>query len=55
MIKKEKDPKIEKLAGDVFSKMAEIGKPFEDKEKELPGLNVVGPEAAMKELLELEE
>ena len=55
MIKKEKDPKIEKLAGDVFSKMAEIGKPCEDKEKELPGLNVVGPEAAMKELLELEK
>ena len=54
MIEREKDPQIEKLAGDVFSKMAEIGKPF-DKKEELPEYNIMTPEAALKELLELEK
>jgi|TARA_R110002050_G_scaffold26919_12_gene70650 hypothetical protein len=54
MIEREKDPQIEKLAGDVFSKMAEIGKPF-DKKEELPEYNIITPEAALKELLELEK
>ena len=34
--------------------MAEIGKPF-DKKEELPEYNIITPEAALKELLELEK
>lgn len=54
MIEREKDPKIEKLSGDVFSKMAEIGQPF-DKKEDLPGANIVSPEDAIKELLEIQK
>jgi len=53
MIEREKDPQIQKLAGDVFSKMAEIGEPF-DKKEDLPGANIVSPEDAIKELLKIQ-
>ncbi len=53
MIEREKDPQIQKLAGDVFSKMAEIGEPF-DKKEDLPGANIVSPEDAIKELLKMQ-
>ena len=54
MIEREKDPQIEKLAGDVFSKMAEIGAPF-DKGTDHPDANIVSPEDAIKELLKIQK
>jgi hypothetical protein len=54
MIEREKDPQIEKLAGDVFSKMAEIGKPF-DKGTDHPEAHIVSPEDAIKELLQIQK
>ena len=51
MIEREKDPIIAKLAVDVFSKMAEIGEPFDNKTDNLPGADIVTPEDAIKELL----
>ena len=54
MIEKEKDPIIDKLAGDVFSKMAEIGKPF-DKGTDHPETHIVSPEDAIKELLKIQK
>ncbi len=54
MIEKEKDPIIAKLAADVFSKMDEIGKPF-DKGTDHPGAHIVSPEDAIKELLKIQK
>ena len=54
MIEREKDPQIEKLAADVFSKMAEIGKPF-DKGTDHPEAHIVSPEDAIKELLQIQK
>ena len=54
MIKREKDPIIAKLAADVFSKMAEIGKPF-DTGTDHPDANIVSPEDAVKELLKIQK
>ena len=54
MIEREKDPIIAKLAADVFSKMAEIGKPF-DTGTDHPDANIVSPEDAVKELLKIQK
>lgn len=55
MIEREKDPIIAKLAVDVFSKMAEIGEPFDNKTDNLPGADIVTPEDAIKELLKMQK
>ena len=54
MIEREKDPIIAKLAVDVFSKMAEIGKSF-DTGTDHPDANIVSPEDAVKELLKIQK
>jgi len=54
MIEREKDPQIEKLAADVFSKMAEIGAPF-DKGTDHPDTHIVSPEDAVRELLKIQK
>lgn len=55
MIEREKDPIIAKLAADVFSKMAEIGEPFDNKTDNLPGADIVTPEDAVRELLKIQK
>ena len=54
MIEREKDPIFAKLAADVFSKMAEIGKPF-DKGTDYSGSTIVSPEDAVRELLKIQK
>jgi|TARA_R100000005_G_scaffold96464_1_gene83604 hypothetical protein len=55
MIHKEKDPTINKLASDVFSKLADLSKPDKDEKPSSESLKFVSPEDAIKELLDIDQ
>jgi len=51
----EKDPSIQKLVGDVFSKMDKIANPVGQKVQKPTGFGSLSVEEALKELLEIEK
>ncbi len=55
MIHKEKDPTINKLASDVFSKLADISKPDKNEKPSGEDVNFVSPEDALKELIKMQK
>ena len=55
MIHKEKDPTINKLASDVFSKLADISKPDKNEKSSGDNVSFVSPEDALKELIKMQK